>query len=83
MRCARPRPRRRNHYSRKAIAATSVRRLRLQHHALVQFDNADSWVQLTADAERRSLQELQPELLLPLSLNDKILGIISLGSKQS
>ena len=68
-----------------AIPAESVtvKRLRKQQHALVQFDDADSWVQLTAGAERRSLEELQPELLLPLSLNEKILGIMSLGPKQS
>ena len=61
----------------------TVKRLRKQQHALVQFDAADSWVQLTAGAERRSLEELQPELLLPLSVNEKILGIMSLGPKQS
>jgi sigma-B regulation protein RsbU (phosphoserine phosphatase) len=63
--------------------SVTVKRLRLQQHALVQFDDADSWVQLTAGAERRSLEELQPEVLLPLSLNDKILGVMSLGPKQS
>jgi sigma-B regulation protein RsbU (phosphoserine phosphatase) len=61
----------------------TARRLRKQQHALVQFDAADSWVQVTMGAERRSLEELQPELLLPLSVNDKILGIMSLGPKQS
>jgi sigma-B regulation protein RsbU (phosphoserine phosphatase) len=68
-----------------AIPADSVTvtRLRKQQHALVHFDDADSWVQLTAGAERRSLETLQPELLLPLSLNEKVLGIMSLGPKQS
>jgi sigma-B regulation protein RsbU (phosphoserine phosphatase) len=68
-----------------AIAAESVTmtRLRKQQHALVHFDDPDSWVQLTAGAERRSLEALQPELLLPLSINEKILGIMSLGPKQS
>ncbi len=61
----------------------SVRRLRKQQHALVQFDDSDSWVQLTTGAERSSLEELQSELLLPLSLNEKMLGIMSLGPKQS
>ena len=61
----------------------TLKRLRKQQHALVQFDAADSWVQLTAGVERRSLEELQPELLLPLSVNEKILGIMSLGPKQS
>jgi sigma-B regulation protein RsbU (phosphoserine phosphatase) len=68
-----------------AIPAESVTvtRLRKQQHASVHFDDADSWVQLTAGAERRSLEALRPELLLPLSLNEKILGIMSLGPKQS
>jgi phosphoserine phosphatase RsbU/P len=68
-----------------AIPAESVTvtRLRKQQHALVHFDDEDSWAQLTAGAERRSLEALRPELLLPLSLNEKILGIMSLGPKQS
>jgi sigma-B regulation protein RsbU (phosphoserine phosphatase) len=61
----------------------TVARLRRQQHALVRFDDADSWVQLTTGEERRALEALQPELLLPLSLNDKVLGIVSLGPKQS
>jgi sigma-B regulation protein RsbU (phosphoserine phosphatase) len=61
----------------------TVSRLRKQQHALVRFDDADSWVQLTAGDERRALEALEPELLLPLSLNEKILGIMSLGPKQS
>jgi sigma-B regulation protein RsbU (phosphoserine phosphatase) len=60
----------------------TLKRLRKQH-ALVEFDNADSWVQLTDGDERASLEELKPELLLPLSLHDKMLGIMSLGPKQS
>ena len=61
----------------------TVSRLRKQQHALVRFDDADSWVQLTAGEERHALETLQPELLLPLSLNEKLLGLISLGPKQS
>ena len=61
----------------------TVSRLRKQQHALVRFDDADSWVQLTTGDERRALETLEPELLLPLSLNEKILGIMSLGPKQS
>jgi sigma-B regulation protein RsbU (phosphoserine phosphatase) len=61
----------------------TLRRLRRQQHAIVAFDEADSWVQLTADDERASLKQLRSELLLPLSLNDKMLGIMSLGQKQS
>jgi sigma-B regulation protein RsbU (phosphoserine phosphatase) len=65
------------------VESVTVKQLREQQHALVQFDDADSGVQVTAGAERKSLEQLQPELLLPLSLNEKILGIMSLGPKQS
>ncbi len=61
----------------------TVRRLGKAQHALVDFNNPDSWIQSTGDEERAALQELKPELLLPLSLNEKVLGIMSLGSKQS
>jgi sigma-B regulation protein RsbU (phosphoserine phosphatase) len=68
-----------------AIAPDSVtvQRLRKDQHALARFEDPDSWVQLTSGAERRALEALQPELLLPLSLNEKVLGIMSLGPKQS
>ncbi len=65
------------------VEGATVARLRKEHHAFVRFDDADSWVQMTGDVERRSLEALQPELLLPLSLNEKVLGIMSLGPKQS
>jgi len=61
----------------------TVRRLRKTQHSLVDFDNAESWVQLADNDERAALQELKPELLLPLSLNDKVLGIMSLSAKRS
>jgi sigma-B regulation protein RsbU (phosphoserine phosphatase) len=61
----------------------TVARLRRHNHTVVRLDDQDSWVQVAADDERRSLEALQPELLLPLSLNDRLLGIMSLGLKQS
>lgn len=61
----------------------TVKRLRQSPHALVQFEDANSWVQLTDHEERAALEELKPELLVPLSLKEKVLGILSLGSKQS
>jgi sigma-B regulation protein RsbU (phosphoserine phosphatase) len=61
----------------------TVKRLRKQPHALVQFDDQNSWVQSTEGVERESLEALSPELLLPLSLNETLLGIMSLGPKQS
>lgn len=61
----------------------TVRRLRQTSHALVGFDHRDSWVQLTEGEESAALKELGAELLLPLSLKEKVLGIMSLGPKQS
>ncbi|MGH9627558.1 MAG: SpoIIE family protein phosphatase, partial [Bryobacteraceae bacterium] len=61
----------------------TLRRLGQTPHTLVEFENADSWVQLTDREERSALEELKPELLLPLSLKEKVLGIMSLGPKQS
>jgi hypothetical protein len=61
----------------------TLRRLRQTPHTLVDFEDADSWVQLTDREERTALEELEPELLLPLSLKEKMLGIMSLGPKQS
>ena len=61
----------------------TLRRLRQASHALVEFENANSWVQLTDREERAALEELKPELLLPLTLNEKVLGIMSLGAKRS
>ncbi len=66
-----------------APEGVTVRRLRKQAHALVNFEDTNSWVQLTDDNERASLERLQPELLLPISLNEQVLGIMSLGTKQS
>ena len=60
-----------------------LRRLRQTPHTLLGFDNTDSWVQLTDREERAALEELQAELLLPLSLKEEVLGIMSLGPKQS
>ena len=61
----------------------TVKRLRDEPHALVEFDDEESWVQQADEAERASLLELKSELLLSLSLKDKLLGIMSLGPKQS
>jgi sigma-B regulation protein RsbU (phosphoserine phosphatase) len=61
----------------------AVRSLRKQAHAIVHFDDPGSWVQLTDDQERAALQELTPEILLPMTVNDQMLGVMSLGPKQS
>jgi sigma-B regulation protein RsbU (phosphoserine phosphatase) len=71
---------------RVAMSASGPTAARLQHepHARVHLDEGDSWVQ-TADAadERSALQRLESQLLLPLSLNQKLIGIMSLGPKRS
>jgi sigma-B regulation protein RsbU (phosphoserine phosphatase) len=61
----------------------AVRYLQKDQHVLVRLDDANSWVQRAGNTERESLEKLQSELLLPLSLNQKLIGIMSLGPKQS
>jgi len=64
-------------------AGVTVRRLQKVQHTMVSFHDADSWVQHASEPERHALEDLKSELLLPLSLNEKLLGIMSLGPKQS
>ena len=61
----------------------TVQHLKKGQEVAVHFNDADSWVQSAAEPERDSLEKLRSELLLPLSLNQKLIGIMSLGSKQS
>jgi sigma-B regulation protein RsbU (phosphoserine phosphatase) len=61
----------------------TLRRLRHSSHTAIKFEDANSWAQLTDGEERAALEELKPELLLPLGLKEKVLGIVSLGPKQS
>ena len=51
----------------------------------VYFDDEKSWVNGPdmAEEERRKLTALAPQLLLPLAVKEKLLGIISLGQKRS
>jgi len=51
----------------------------------VYFDDEKSWVnspQLT-EQQRRNLVSLDPQLLIPLTVKQRLLGIISLGQKRS
>jgi phosphoserine phosphatase RsbU/P len=69
---------------RASIPERSVTMTRLRkQHAIVELDAADSWARETVGEERASLEQLGSELLLPLSLNDRVLGIMSLGPKRS
>jgi sigma-B regulation protein RsbU (phosphoserine phosphatase) len=51
----------------------------------VYFDDPDSWIYKTQqmDGERELLKSLDTQLLLPLAVNEKLPGFISLGPKQS
>jgi phosphoserine phosphatase RsbU/P len=51
----------------------------------VYFDDAKSWVNSPqlAEQERRKLVSLDPQLLIPLTVKQRLLGIISLGQKRS
>ncbi len=51
--------------------------------SLVYLDDEKSWVQRTTDEEREILRLLDTQLLLPLSLKEELLGVISLGPKLS
>jgi sigma-B regulation protein RsbU (phosphoserine phosphatase) len=68
-----------------AIAASgaTARRLQREPHVPVHVNEADSWVKTVGDEERRALAHLESELLLPLSLNQKLVGVMSLGAKRS
>ena len=61
----------------------AVRYLQNGRHLLVDWSDSDSWVRKAGTAERDSLEKLQTELLLPLSPNRNLIGIMSLGPKQS
>jgi sigma-B regulation protein RsbU (phosphoserine phosphatase) len=53
--------------------------------ARVYLDDEESWVNApdVSDDERRNLSLLDPQLLLPLTVKEKLLGVISLGEKKS
>jgi len=63
--------------------STTVRRLQRDPHAYVRFDDPNSWVHDASEEERRCLAALQPDVLLSLTLTQKVLGVMSLGPKQS
>ena len=67
--------------------AGTVRHLRnAREPARVYIDDPNSWIYRSpavTDEERKNLEELRAELLLPLSVKDKLLGFISLGQKRS
>lgn len=66
-------------------SAVTIERLRKEPEpARVYLDDEKSWVnQQVPKEERQSLEALGPRLLLPLSVKDKLLGIVTLGEKRS
>jgi phosphoserine phosphatase RsbU/P len=66
-------------------SAVTIDRLRKEPEpARVYLDDEKSWVNtdLSKD-ERQNLAALAPQVLLPLSVKDKLLGLVALGEKRS
>jgi sigma-B regulation protein RsbU (phosphoserine phosphatase) len=64
--------------------ATTIRTLkRINGPSKIFFDDPQSWVHAASEPEQTALQTLETQVLLPVSLDHKMLGIISLGSKRS
>ncbi|MBV8073282.1 MAG: SpoIIE family protein phosphatase [Acidobacteriaceae bacterium] len=64
--------------------AVTVRTLKsLREPSRVYFDDPQSWVQATPQTERAVLERLDTHVLLPLTLKNRFLGLISLGAKRS
>jgi sigma-B regulation protein RsbU (phosphoserine phosphatase) len=68
-----------------AERSATAERLRRERHVLVYPEDDSSWIYGAAitDDERDALRRLDSQLLLPLALNQKLLGILSLGPKRS
>ncbi len=49
----------------------------------IYFDDPQSWVHGAPDTEQKALRALGTQLLLPMTLNSRLLGLISLGGKKS
>jgi sigma-B regulation protein RsbU (phosphoserine phosphatase) len=61
----------------------TVQNLKKSQQLTLGFEREDSWIRHAGEAEWDSIEKLKPELILPLSLNEKLVGIMSLGPKQS
>jgi len=68
-----------------AAATATIERLRKEPEPVrVYLDDAGSWVNVDLpEDERRELAGLEPQLLLPLAVKDKLLGLLSLSEKRS
>jgi phosphoserine phosphatase RsbU/P len=64
--------------------ATAIRLLKQVHSpSKIYFDDPQSWVHGASGQEQAALQALNAQVLLPLNLNNRLLGVISLGPKRS
>jgi len=67
-------------------SAATIQRLRRDSDPeRIYLDDQDSWINSSSvsEDERRTLADLRPHLLLPLSMKEKLLGLIALGEKRS
>jgi sigma-B regulation protein RsbU (phosphoserine phosphatase) len=67
-------------------SAATIQRLRQDSDPeRIYLDDQDSWINSSSvsEEERRALTDLNPQLLLPLSMKEKLLGLIALGAKRS
>ena len=61
-----------------------VRHLKvLQKAAPVYFDDRKNWIQTIHPAEQETLKNSQTEVVLPVSVKDKLLGVLALGPRQA
>jgi len=51
--------------------------------AVVYFDNPDAWLRDAPPREQQALQQLDAQLLLPLTGRDDLIGVMALGPKRS
>jgi sigma-B regulation protein RsbU (phosphoserine phosphatase) len=49
----------------------------------IYFDDPQSWVHGTPESEQKALESLGAEVLIPVALKSRMLGLISLGPKRS
>ena len=61
-----------------------VRHLKVsQKAAHIYFDDERNWIQTVHPAEQEPLKNAQTQVLLPIAVKDKLLGVMTLGPKKS
>ena len=65
-------------------SSSTIRNLaRSNRPATLYREDPDGWFLLADETERRTLDELHAEVLLPLAGRDRLLGVMTLGAKRS